>query len=84
MPVLEAMKSGCPVITSNTSSLPEVVGDAAITINPYDKKALIQAISKLITDSGLRNSLIKKGFKQAEKFSWSKSAHKLLEVFKKC
>ncbi|MEK7547756.1 MAG: glycosyltransferase family 1 protein [Patescibacteria group bacterium] len=80
IPPLEAMKCGCPVITSNTSSLPEVVGDSAILVNPQSVPEIAKAIVSLIEDKNLCNELRKKGLKQAKKFSWVKSACKLLKV----
>lgn len=78
IPPLEAMNYGCPVITSNTSSLPEVVGDAGIMIDPYNEKALISAITKVINDKKLRKEMIGKGFKQAKKFN---SPNNLSQLF---
>ena len=83
LPVLEAMACGCPVITSNTSSLPEVVGDAAIMVDPYDVDALARAMRKVLTNEGLRKAMIEKGLAQAKKFSWEKTAKETLEVYKK-
>jgi len=83
IPPLEAMKCGCPVITSNTSSLPEVVGEAALKINPKKEKDLTEAIINLLKNSGLRDELKKKGFDQAQKFSWEKSAKDVIKFFNK-
>jgi glycosyltransferase involved in cell wall biosynthesis len=80
LPVIEAMQRGCPVITSNVSSLPEAGGDAALYINPEDTADIAEKISKLITDKKLREELIAKGKKHAEKFSWDKSAKETLAV----
>jgi glycosyltransferase involved in cell wall biosynthesis len=82
MPVLEAMAAGVPVITSNTSALPEVVGDAGILINPNDVEELANAMKKVLEDKDLKQKLIKKGLTQSLKFSWEKSARKLLEIYK--
>lgn len=82
LPVLEAMSCGCPVITSNTSSLPEVTCKASILINPYDIKEITRAIKKVLTDNKLRSKLIKEGLKQSKKFSWKKCAKETLEVYK--
>lgn len=81
LPVIEAMACGCPVITSNVSSLPEVGGDAALYINPYDTGSFTHGIRKLIGSSNLRNNLIEKGTKRARLFSWENTARKYLEVF---
>ena len=68
IPPLEAMHYGCPVITSNTSSLPEVVGNAGLIINPYNVEALVSAIIKVLNNKKLKKEMIEKGFKQAKKF----------------
>jgi len=62
------MHYGCPVITSNTSSLPEVVGDAGLIINPYNVETLVSAIIKVLNNKKLKKEMIEKGFKQAKKF----------------
>jgi len=79
LPVLEAMQSGCPVVTSNTTSIPEVAGNAAILIDPLDTNAIADAIYKVLTDSNLRQDLINKGLLQAKKFSWNKCANIILQ-----
>ena len=83
LPPLEAMACGCPVVTSNASSIPEVVGDTGITVDPHDTDALAQAIRRVLTDSKLRQDMIKKGLEQAKKFSWEKAAEQTLEVYNK-
>lgn len=83
LPPLEAMACGCPVITSNTSSLPEVVGDAAIMVDPYDVDGLANAMREVLTNHELREAMIKRGFAQAKKFSWEKTAEETLDVYKK-
>jgi len=83
LPPLEAMACGCPVVTSNTSSLPEVVGDAAIMVDPYDIDGLANAMREVLTNDGLRKAMIEKGLAQAKKFSWEKTAEETLEVYKK-
>lgn len=82
LPPLEAMACGTPVITSNNSSLPEVVGDAGLLINPYNIKEISNAISSLIDDDDLRENLIKKGLKRSKLFNWSNSAYETLETYK--
>ncbi len=82
MPPLEAMACGTPVITSNSSSLPEVVGDAAIQADPYDVNKFAEEIYDLLTDDGLREEIIGKGLKRSKKFSWDNSAEKTLKVYK--
>jgi len=83
LPVLEAMACGCPVITSNVSSLPEVAGDAAILVDPRDPKAIARAIIAVLKDDELKRELSKRGIEQAKKFSWEKTAQDFLEVFDK-
>ena len=82
LPVLEAMKCGCPVITSNTSSLPEVIGDAGIKINPNDDEELIAAYKKMYCDNFFRELCIERGLIRAKKFSWERCASELLEFIK--
>lgn len=82
MPPLEAMACGTPVITSNTSSLPEVVGDAAIVVDPYDANKLVEEMYQLLTDDGLKEEMIRKGLKRSKMFSWDKSARETLRVYK--
>jgi glycosyltransferase involved in cell wall biosynthesis len=69
LPVLEAMQLGVPVITSNTSSLPEVAGDAALLVDPYDPRAIGEAVRRLDGDAGLRDDLSRRGLQQAARFS---------------
>jgi glycosyltransferase involved in cell wall biosynthesis len=83
IPPLEAMACGAPVITSNTSSLPEVTGNAAIQVDPYDIHALANAISQLLEDEKMRGDLRQKGYLQAQKYTWSNAAHKMLSVYQK-
>ncbi len=80
LPALEAMACGVPVITSNTSSLPEVVGDAGIKVNPYDITEIAYNLKRLLTDTGLRNTLSQKGIERAKTFTWEKAARRTLEV----
>lgn len=81
-PPLEAMACGTPVITSNTSSLPEVVGDAGIMLDPMDVDGFAKAIYEVLTNEGLRQDMIKKGLEQSKKFSWEKAAKETLEVYR--
>lgn len=69
LPVLEAMQLGVPVITSNTSSLPEVAGDAALLVDPYDPRAIGAAVRRLDADAGLRQELARRGLEQAARFT---------------
>ncbi len=81
LPVIEAMACGTPVITSKTSSLPEITGDAAVLINPYDTEEIGQAIIKVISDQQLQTEMRVKGFENVKRFSWQESAHELLCMF---
>ena len=80
LPVLEAMKYGCPVLTSNVSSLPEAGGDAAIYFDPTDAEDIASKIQKVISNPKLRDELIEKGYNQIKKFSWEKTAKETLRV----
>jgi glycosyltransferase involved in cell wall biosynthesis len=82
-PLLEAMACGCPVIVSNTSSMPEVCGDAAIYFDPLDKYSIISSVEKLISDKNLRTQLQEKGLIQSKKFSWTQTAQTLKTVIEK-
>jgi len=81
LPPLEAMACGCPVIVSNVASLPEVCGDAAYYVNPYDVESIAEGMYKVLTDEDLRRSLIEKGLERAKLFSWEKCAKEHLEAF---
>ncbi|MEE8575971.1 MAG: glycosyltransferase family 1 protein [candidate division Zixibacteria bacterium] len=83
LPPLEAMCSGCPVVTSNTSSLPEVVGDAGIMVSPTDTGGWVEAMRRVLTNRELRNEMITKGLEQSKKFSWDRTAQQTLEVYRK-
>lgn len=83
LPVLEAMKFDCPVITSNVSSMPEAGGDAALYVDPTDVSDIAQKIVSLIDNEKLRKELIEKGQKQIKKFSWEKTAKETLAVLEK-
>ncbi|WP_028992026.1 glycosyltransferase family 4 protein [Thermoanaerobacter thermocopriae] len=82
LPPLEAMACGCPVITSNTSSLPEVVGDAGVMVNPYNVEEIGRAIDLVLSNENLRREMIEKGLKQVQKFSWRKTAEEIYKVIK--
>lgn len=79
IPCLEAMRCGIPVIASNTSSIPEVCGDAAVYVDPHSINNIADGMKKIAADPGLRHVLVEKGYKQTEKFSWQKTADKLWE-----
>ena len=82
IPMLEAMGCGAPVITSNTSSMPEVAGNAALIIDPYKPEEITAAMIRLLADDELRNDLISRGFEQAAKFSWKAMAEQFLEIYR--
>ena len=82
IPMLEAMACGVPVITSNTSSMPEVAGDAALLIDPYKPEEITAAMVRVITDKKLQAEMISKGFAQAAKFSWKAMAQHVLEIYR--
>jgi glycosyltransferase involved in cell wall biosynthesis len=83
IPLLEAMGLGCPVIASDTSSIPEVVDKAALLFDPNSKDSLISAIELLESCDTKREKLVNLGFEQEQKFSWDKTAHETLKVYKK-
>jgi len=83
LPPLEAMACGCPVITSNTSSLPEVVGEAGLTVSPEDETGLSKALACLLTDSTERTRRWELGLKQAQKFTWEETARRTLEIYRR-
>ena len=83
LPPLEAMKCGIPVIVSNTSSLPEVVGDAGLSVSPTDSDALSQALLEVARDSSLRRDLSARSIEQAKKFSWEKCAGQTVTAYEK-
>jgi glycosyltransferase involved in cell wall biosynthesis len=82
-PVLEAMASGCPVITSNVSSLPEVAGDAALLVDPEDPTAIAQAVLHLCRDPSSRQELKRRGLVRAQAFSLESQARATLAVYRR-
>jgi glycosyltransferase involved in cell wall biosynthesis len=82
LPPLEAMKCGTPVIVGNKTSLPEVVGDAAVMVDPFNVEEIARAIQRVLEDSELRSQLRAKGLEQAKLFDWQTTAHKTLAVYK--
>lgn len=80
LPVLEAMACGCPVITSNISSLPEVGGEAILYVDPYNIDEIAKAMKKVLVNEDLREKLRQKGLAQAKKFSWEKTARETLKI----
>ena len=81
LPPLEAMAHGTPVLTSNASSLPEVVGNAAVMVNPENVFEIMRALHRVLIDPVLREKLKQRGYEQAKKFSWDDSARKILSVY---
>ncbi len=81
LPVLEAMASGTPVICSQASSLPEVVGDAALLFDPYDVSNIAHCLHTVLTQPGLRDDLRKRGLSQVQQFSWERTARETLAVY---
>jgi glycosyltransferase involved in cell wall biosynthesis len=77
LPVAEAMACGVPVLTSNTSSLPEVVGDAGLCVDPTDTGAIEEAMERLVSDAALRQRLITSGLERVRRFNWPEAAQKL-------
>jgi glycosyltransferase involved in cell wall biosynthesis len=83
MPLLEAMACGVPVVCSNTSSLPEVAGDAATMVDPFDDEGFSRAIEKIIKEKEFRMYLIRNGFKRVKSFSWEETARQTLQLYEK-
>ena len=81
LPALEAMACGTPVLASNTASLPEVVGDAALTVDPRDEDALVSQLERGLTDRELRDRLGVSGRAQASRFTWERCAAETLAVY---
>ena len=81
IPLLEAMASSTPIITSNITSMPEILGEAGVLVNPTDLMQLERALIKLLNDQSLRQELINKGLKRVKEFSWRSVAMKTLEVY---
>ena len=82
LPPLEAMSHGTPVVTSNTSSLPEVVGNAAVLVNPENIFELSRALLRVLLDQPLRDKLKQRGYEQVERFSWEASVTRILNVYR--
>ena len=81
LPPLEAMACGVPVVTSNTSSLPEVVGNAGIMVDPHDINSLSEAMANVLKDKELKHRMSRDGLKRSKMFTWEKTVKKVLEVY---
>ena len=77
IPIVEAFRAGVPVITSNLTAMPEVAGQAALLVNPFDPKEIARAMKKITFVPDLRKKLVEKGFKRSKLFSWDKTAELL-------
>ena len=80
LPVLEAMAAGAPVVTSSVSSLPEVAGDAAVLVDPYDVRAIRDALASVLADPAQRSELRERGRTRAAAFSWARTVQETLAV----
>jgi glycosyltransferase involved in cell wall biosynthesis len=78
---LEAMAHGTPVVTSNTSSLPEVIGQAAVLVNPENVFEIMRALHRVLLDQSVRDKIRERGYEQVKKYSWDASAQRILEVY---
>jgi glycosyltransferase involved in cell wall biosynthesis len=81
LPVLEAMMAGCPVITSTTSSLPEVAGNAGLLVNPHSAEELVAAMRQVLQDEDLRAHMVHEGHIWASRFSWEETARMTRDVY---
>ena len=82
LPPLEAMAHGTPVVTSTTSSLPEVAGNAALLVNPENVFEIRRALQRVLLDPGLREQMKQRGYEQAQRFSWTASVSRILEIYR--
>ncbi len=81
LPILEAMACGCPVVSSNASSLPEVAGDAAVLVEPLNVQGFSSAIERMLSDQNFRHSYIEKGLAHVQQFSWDRTARETIQVY---
>ncbi len=84
LPPLEALACGVPVIASHTSSLPEVLGDAAMYVDPYNSRDICEALRGILGSSMLEQQLVSKGLERAKRFTWQKTARETMDVFRQC
>ena len=82
LPPLEAMAHGTPVVTSNTSSLPEVAGNAALLVNPENVFEIQRALQRALLDPALRDRMKQRGYDQAQRFSWTSSVERILAIYR--
>ncbi len=82
LPPLEAMAHGTPVVTSNASSIPEVVGNAAVLVNPENVFEIMRALHRVLVDQALRDRLKQRGYEQAQRFSWDISVQRILQIYR--
>ncbi|UCC79738.1 MAG: glycosyltransferase family 4 protein, partial [Candidatus Zixiibacteriota bacterium] len=83
LPILEAMSVGCPVLTSNCSSMPEAAGDAALYVDPFDIDSICDGLLKITNDSDLRSRLSRSGKDRVALFTWERTAKEMIKVYKK-
>lgn len=83
IPILESFSCGCPLLSSNTSSFPEVIGDAGVMFDPYDEAAMAETISKVLADAEMRQRMVDRGLARAKEFSWDKTAQNTREVYER-
>jgi glycosyltransferase involved in cell wall biosynthesis len=83
IPILEAFANNCPVCLSNTSSFPEVAGDAGVYFDPYDHESILEAVTKVLYDSNLKNQMIKAGKEHLAGYSWKKMAEETIVSYNK-
>lgn len=84
IPILEAMSCSCPIVASDTTSLPEVGGEAVLYFDPMSSDDMVEKISKVLEDKKLRQEMVRKGLQRYEQFSWQKLTKQTLEVYQKC
>ena len=81
LPLVDAMRFGVPILTSDRSSMPEVTGEAAVYVNPYEVDSIFKGMQQVLTDNRLREQLVQAGYRQAEQFSWRRAARASEQVF---